>query len=111
LAKARYRATQHHAVNHKKKETFMEYIWTALIGFIAGLVARAVHPGKDDLGIIMTIVLGIAGSFIATYLGQAVGWYKQGESAGFIMSVIGAVVLLVIYGFIVKKKDGGSAST
>jgi len=89
----------------------MEYVWTALIGFIAGLVARAVHPGKDDLGFIMTIVLGIAGSFIATFLGQALGWYKQGESAGFIMSVIGAVVLLVIYGFIVKKKDGGSAST
>lgn len=89
----------------------MEYVWTALIGFIAGLVARAVHPGKDDLGIIMTIVLGIAGSFIATYLGQAVGWYKQGESAGFIMSVIGAVVLLVIYGFIAKKKDGGSGGT
>ena len=89
----------------------MEYVWTALIGFIAGLVARAVHPGKDDLGFVMTIVLGIAGSFIATFLGQTLGWYKQGESAGFIMSVIGAVVLLVIYGFIVKKKDGGSAST
>lgn len=88
----------------------MEYVWTALIGFVAGLVARAVHPGKDDLGLIMTAVLGIAGSFIATYLGQAVGWYKHGENAGFIMSVIGAVLLLVIYGFAVKKKDGGGSS-
>jgi uncharacterized membrane protein YeaQ/YmgE (transglycosylase-associated protein family) len=95
----------------------MEYLWTALIGFVAGLVARAVHPGKDDLGIIMTIVLGVAGSFVATYLGQMVGWYKQGEGAGFIMSVIGAVVLLVVYGFVVKKKpatgggDSGGTTT
>lgn len=88
----------------------MEYVWTALIGFVAGLVARAVHPGKDDLGIIMTIVLGVAGAFIATYLGQMVGFYKQGENAGFIMSVIGAVILLVIYGFVAKKRDGGSSS-
>jgi uncharacterized membrane protein YeaQ/YmgE (transglycosylase-associated protein family) len=87
----------------------MEYVWTALIGFVAGLVARAVHPGKDDLGIILTIVLGIAGSFVATYLGQMVGWYKQGEGAGFIMSVIGAVVLLVIYGFVAKKKPAAGA--
>ncbi len=89
----------------------MDYVWTALIGFVAGLVARAVHPGKDDLGIILTIVLGIAGAFVATYLGQMVGFYKQGESAGFIMSVIGAVILLVIYGFVVRKKDGGSGGS
>ena len=88
----------------------MDYVWTALIGFVAGLVARAVHPGKDDLGIVLTIVLGIAGAFVATYLGQMVGFYKQGENAGFIMSVIGAVILLVLYGFVVKKKDGGGTS-
>lgn len=85
----------------------MEYVWTALIGFVAGLVARALHPGKDNLGIIMTIVLGIAGSFIATYLGQMLGFYKQGENAGFIMSVVGAVILLVIYGLVAKKSDSG----
>jgi uncharacterized membrane protein YeaQ/YmgE (transglycosylase-associated protein family) len=89
----------------------MEYVWTALIGFVAGLVARALHPGKDDLGIIMTVVLGIAGSFAATYLGQLVGWYKQGENAGFLMSVIGAVILLVIYGLVAKKKDGAGSGT
>jgi uncharacterized membrane protein YeaQ/YmgE (transglycosylase-associated protein family) len=88
----------------------MEYVWTALIGFVAGLVARALHPGKDNLGIVLTAVLGIAGSFVATYLGQVAGWYKQGENAGFIMSVIGAVVLLVIYGFVAKKKDGTDSS-
>ncbi|HTE16289.1 MAG TPA: GlsB/YeaQ/YmgE family stress response membrane protein [Burkholderiales bacterium] len=89
----------------------LHYLWIALIGFVAGLVARALHPGKDNLGIIMTIVLGIAGAFIATFLGKAMGLYNEGESAGFIMSVIGAIILLVIYGFIVKKKDGGSGSS
>lgn len=92
----------------------MEIIWTALVGFVAGLVARAVHPGKDDLGIIMTAVLGIAGSFIASYLGQAIGWYKAGQGAGFIGAVVGAVLLLVIYGFIKRKSSsssGGGPST
>ncbi len=69
----------------------MEIIWTALVGFVAGMVARAVHPGKDDLGIIMTAVLGIAGSFIASYLGQALGWYIIGEPAGFVAAVVGAM--------------------
>lgn len=82
----------------------MEYVWIALVGFVAGLIARALHPGKDNLGIIMTSVLGIAGSFLATYLGQALGWYIVGEKAGFLMSVLGAIVLLVIYGLIAKKK-------
>lgn len=88
----------------------MEIIWTALVGFVAGLVARAIHPGKDDLGIIMTAVLGVAGSFLASYLGQAIGWYKAGQGAGFIGAVIGAVVLLLIYGFI-KRKSGGSGTS
>lgn len=88
----------------------MEIIWTALVGFVAGLVARAIHPGKDDLGIIMTAVLGVAGSFLASYLGQAIGWYKAGQGAGFIGAVVGAVVLLLIYGFI-KRKSGGSGTS
>ncbi len=85
----------------------MHFIWIALVGFAAGLIARALHPGKDSMGIIMTAVLGIAGAYAATFLGQFVGLYKQGENAKFIMSVIGAIVLLVIYGLVVKKKDGG----
>ena len=90
----------------------MDYVWTALIGLIVGFIARALHPGKDNIGFIMTAVLGIAGSFAATFLGQAIGWYKQGQNAGFIMSVLGAIILLVVYGFIAKKKDGdGGTST
>ena len=91
----------------------LHYLWIALIGLIIGFIARALHPGKDNIGFFMTAVLGIAGSFGATFLGQAIGWYKEGENAGFIMSVIGAIVLLVIYGFVAKKKlgDDGSTST
>ncbi len=87
----------------------LHFLWIALVGFAAGLIARALHPGKDNLGFIMTAVLGVAGAFGATFLGQAIGWYKSGENAGFIMSVIGAIVLLVIYGFVAKKKDGGDS--
>ncbi len=85
----------------------MHFIWIALVGFVAGLIARALHPGKDSMGFIMTAVLGVAGAYAATFLGQVIGLYKQGENAGFIMSVIGATVLLVIYGLVAKKKDGG----
>jgi uncharacterized membrane protein YeaQ/YmgE (transglycosylase-associated protein family) len=86
----------------------MAYIWMFIVGLAAGYIARMLHPGKDNIGMILTGVLGVAGSFLANYLGQAVGWYKAGENAGFIASVIGAVVLLVIYGFVAKKADGGA---
>jgi uncharacterized membrane protein YeaQ/YmgE (transglycosylase-associated protein family) len=88
----------------------MHYVWMAIIGFIAGLIARALHPGDDKLGIIMTSVLGIAGSFLANFIGQAIGWYHPGENAGFIASVIGAIVILVIYS-ILKKRTGGPGGT
>ena len=89
----------------------MHYLYIAIVGLVVGFIARAFHPGKDNLGFIMTAVLGIGGSFAASYLGQMLGFYKQGESAGFFMSVIGAIVLLVIYGFVAKKKDGGSGGS
>lgn len=91
----------------------LHFLWIALIGLAAGLIARALHPGKDSMGFIITAVLGVAGSFAATFLGQFIGLYKQGENAGFMMSVIGAIILLVIYGLVVKKKDGdgGGSST
>ena len=85
----------------------LSIIWTIIIGFIAGLIARAVKPGDDKLGFIMTAVLGVAGSFVAKYLGQALGWYKEGAAAGFVASVIGAIILLVIYG-LVKSKSAGA---
>ena len=78
-------------------------IGTIIVGFIVGLIARAVKPGDDKLGWIMTIVLGIAGAFLAAYAGVAMGWYQEGTPAGWIASVVGAVVLLVIYGFFKKK--------
>jgi uncharacterized membrane protein YeaQ/YmgE (transglycosylase-associated protein family) len=78
----------------------MHYVWMVIIGFVVGLVARALHPGRDKLGFIVTILLGIAGSFVANFIGQAVGWYHAGEEAGFIASVIGAIVLLAIYAMI-----------
>jgi len=98
-------------VSTNKKDITMHYLWVAIIGFVVGLIARALHPGKDNIGIIMTAVLGIAGSFVAGYLGQMIGWYKEGEGAGFIMSVVGAVLLLVIYGFVVKKPGGGDGGS
>ena len=81
----------------------MSIVWTILIGFVAGLVARAIKPGDDSAGFIVTTLIGIAGSLIATYVGQAMGWYMAGQGAGFIASVVGAIVLLFIYGMIKRK--------
>ena len=81
----------------------MGLIYTIVIGFIVGLVARFLKPGDDSMGWIMTILLGIGGALLATYGGQALGIYQAGQGAGFIGSVIGAIVLLVIY-HIVRKK-------
>ncbi|THJ32777.1 GlsB/YeaQ/YmgE family stress response membrane protein [Lampropedia aestuarii] len=81
----------------------MGVIWTILIGLLVGLVARFLKPGSDPMGWIMTAVLGIAGSFFAQFLGVKLGFYQAGQSAGFIASVIGAILLLVIWGFIAKK--------
>lgn len=75
----------------------MSLLWEAIIGLIVGAVAKLLMPGKDPGGIWITMALGIAGSIIATWLGQALGWYQAGQSAGFIMSVVGAVLLLFIY--------------
>lgn len=82
----------------------MSIIWTILIGFIAGLVARALMPGPNPMGFIFTALLGIVGSFLATYLGQAMGWYTAGESAGFIAAVVGAIVVLFIYGLVARRR-------
>ena len=83
----------------------MGIIWTIVLGFVIGVLAKLLHPGKENMGFIMTILLGIAGSFLAGVIGQFVGWYKAGEGAGFIASVIVAILLLVIYG---KIRGGAS---
>ena len=82
-------------------------IGTVIIGFVVGLIARAVKPGDDKLGLIMTAVLGIAGAFLAKYAGQMIGLYKAGEHAGFLASVVGAIIVLVIYGLVAKGSNAG----
>jgi len=78
-------------------------IWEILIGLVVGALAKLFMPGKDPGGILVTIIIGIAGSIGATFLGQLVGWYKQGQSAGFIMSILGAVLILWIYRMIKSR--------
>lgn len=82
----------------------MHILWTLLIGFFAGLVAKLIMPGRDPGGFIITTVLGIVGAFVATYIGQAIGWYQAGEGAGFIGAVVGAIILLAIYHAIVRRR-------
>jgi len=86
----------------------MQYVWMAIVGFVVGLIARALLPGDQKLGLILTAALGIAGSFLAGFIGQALGWYGAGKGAGFIGSVVGALVLLFVVG---KLKGGSSGST
>ena len=81
----------------------MHYIWVAIIGLVVGALAKFIMPGKDPGGIIVTILLGIAGSFVGTFIGQALGFYHEGQAAGFIMSLIGAIILLVLYRLIFKR--------
>ncbi|MDE2049211.1 MAG: GlsB/YeaQ/YmgE family stress response membrane protein [Betaproteobacteria bacterium] len=88
----------------------LHLLGTLVVGLIVGLIARAVLPGKNSMGWIMTMVLGIAGSFAARFVGQAMGWYSEGQPAGWIASIVGALVLLVIYERIVKSQAGGSGS-
>jgi len=82
----------------------MHWVWVILIGLVIGALAKLIMPGKDPGGFIVTILLGIAGSFVATWLGRVIGWYREGQSAGFIMSVLGAVLLLAIY-HVVRRRS------
>ena len=81
----------------------MAILSTILVGLVVGVIAKLLMPGKDPGGFIITILLGIAGAFIASYLGQALGWYKAGQPAGWIMSVVGAMILLLLYRFLFKR--------
>ena len=82
----------------------MGFIWSIIIGFVAGLVAKFLMPGRDPGGFIITTLLGIVGAVVATWLGQAIGWYRAGEGAGFIGAVVGAVILLAIYRMVVSRR-------
>jgi uncharacterized membrane protein YeaQ/YmgE (transglycosylase-associated protein family) len=84
----------------------MGIVWTIIIGFLVGLVAKFIMPGdkSEPKGFILTTVLGVVGAFVATWLGQAVGWYRFGEGAGFIGSVVGAIILLFLYGLVMGRQ-------
>ena len=82
----------------------LSFLWTLLIGFVVGLVARAIKPGDDKLSLLWTMLLGVGGSLLAKYVGQGLGWYQEGEVAGFIASVVFAIVLLALYVAVRKKR-------
>jgi uncharacterized membrane protein YeaQ/YmgE (transglycosylase-associated protein family) len=80
-------------------------IWTIIIGFVAGVIAKLVTPGSNEpSGFILTTVLGIVGAFVASWLGQALGWYGPGEGAGLIGAVVGAVIVLLIWGTVMRQR-------
>lgn len=81
----------------------MSILWTIIIGFIVGLLARAIMPGRDAIGFILTILLGIGGAMLGKFLGQALGIYKEGDPVGFIASLVGALIILFIYNMIFRK--------
>ncbi len=84
----------------------MGIIWTIIIGFLAGVIAKFIMPGKNEpSGFIMTTLLGIVGAFLATWLGQAHGWYRPGEGAGFIGAIVGAIIVLFIWGMIASRRS------
>ena len=82
----------------------MGIIWTIIIGFVAGIIAKFLYPGSNEpSGFILTTILGVVGAVLATYLGQMIGWYKAGEGAGFIGAVVGAIIVLAIWGMVAKR--------
>lgn len=83
----------------------MDIIGTIIVGLIAGVIAKLLMPGKDPGGCIITILLGIGGAFVATYLGKFIGIYEPGETAGFIGAIVGAVIILWLYRIFLKKKE------
>ena len=84
----------------------MSIIWTIVIGFVAGVIAKLITPGDNEpSGFFLTTILGIVGAFVATYLGQAIGWYRADEGAGLVGAIVGAVIVLVIWGFIAGRRQ------
>jgi uncharacterized membrane protein YeaQ/YmgE (transglycosylase-associated protein family) len=83
----------------------MSILWTIIIGFIAGVIAKFIMPGDNEpAGFILTAILGIVGAFVATFLGQALGWYQPGEGAGLIGAVVGAIIVLLVYGMVAGRR-------
>jgi uncharacterized membrane protein YeaQ/YmgE (transglycosylase-associated protein family) len=83
----------------------MSILWTIIIGFVAGVIAKFIMPGDNEpAGFILTAILGIVGAFVATFLGQALGWYQPGEGAGLIGAVVGAIIVLFVYGLVAGRQ-------
>ena len=82
----------------------MQFLWMLIIGLIIGAIAKLIMPGKDPGGIIVTMLIGIVGALLAGFLGRTLGWYQEGEAAGFIASVIGAILLLIIYRLLTRGR-------
>ena len=83
----------------------MGFLWTIIIGFVAGVIAKFIMPGDNEpSGFILTTILGIVGAFVATFLGQSLGWYRPGEGAGLIGAVVGAIVVLLLYSFAAGRR-------
>jgi uncharacterized membrane protein YeaQ/YmgE (transglycosylase-associated protein family) len=91
-------------LDQEKKGAFMELVWTLLIGLLVGIVAKFLMPGRDPGGFIVTMLLGVAGAFVAYAIGRSLGWYAEGEPAGFLASTGGAVILLALYRLIVRPR-------
>ena len=84
----------------------MSIVWTIIIGFVAGVIAKFIMPGDNELsGFILTTILGIVGAFVASYLGQALGWYGPGQGAGLIGAVVGAIIVLFVYGMVAGRRS------
>lgn len=81
----------------------MSIIWMLIVGLVVGAVAKLLMPGKDPGGIVITMVIGVVGALVAGFLGRSAGWYREGEPAGFVASVIGAILLLAIYRLVARK--------
>jgi uncharacterized membrane protein YeaQ/YmgE (transglycosylase-associated protein family) len=82
----------------------MSILWTIIIGFIAGVIAKLLHPGPNEpSGFVLTTILGIVGALVATHLGQAIGWYNAGEGAGLVGAIVGAIIVLVVWGFLAPR--------
>ena len=85
----------------------MGIIWTIIIGFIAGVIAKFIMPGDNEpTGFVLTTILGVVGAFVATYLGQGLGWYRPGEGAGLVGAVVGAIIVLFVYGLVAGRSRG-----
>lgn len=86
----------------------MSILWTIIIGFVAGVIAKFITPGSNEpSGFILTTILGIIGAFVATWLGQAMGWYGPNEGAGLIGAVVGAIIVLVVWGMVASRQSAG----